>query len=267
MERKIDRNRRLADYIYNDMRSEEVVEIEQEISNDPELSESYRLNMQVKDYLQAKIQLEEMRSDPLLEDAERLADMAFDMEAPTDLKPELISKAPKRSRVRYLAFAVAAAASLTILLAVGILPSNMDGDKMFDRYYLPYDASDYSQRGAAKEMYREVAVGINYYMEGYYTQSIDQLSKLASDPTITSDVQFYTALSFLGLGDYQSAQNILQSSLELANKHQAESLWYLSLCYLKSGEFDNANAVLSQLELYDGLYKKDAQALLKKLRR
>ena len=80
MEHNYKRNRRLADYIYNDLSPEEQVEFEMELSNDPELSEYYELNTQVKEYLQTKIQLEEMRSDPMLEDAEKLADLAFQTE-------------------------------------------------------------------------------------------------------------------------------------------------------------------------------------------
>ena len=267
MERKLDRNRRLADYIYNDLGSEEVVEIKKEISQDPQFSESYQLNMQVKDYLQAKIQLEEMRSDPQLEDAEKLANIAFEMESHGELKLEPLPPVTKRKRIRYMTFAVAVAASVAIIISVGIIPSSLDQDRLFDRYYEPYEASDYAQRGGANEMYRDMATGINNYVDGNYQNSIDQFSTLASIPDIQSEVQFYSALSYLGLGQYQSAQYMLESVLDGASRYQAEILWYLSLCYLKASELDKATAVLGQLEIYDGLYQKDAQTLRKKLRR
>ena len=267
MGRILDRNRRLADYIYNDLSSEEVVEIEKEISKDPQLSESYQLNMQVKHYLQAKVQLEEMRSDPQLEDAEKLADMAFGIESHDPLDHESIPTGPKRNRIRSMVLVAAVAASVSIIIAVGIFPPKIDQDRLFDRYYVPVEASDYSQRGEVNEMYRDIAMGINYYVEGNYKQSIDQFSKLALDPAIQSEVQFFTGLSYLGLGQYQSAQNILESVLDGDHRYQPETLWYLSLCYLKTGEFDKANALLGQLEIYDGLYKKGAQTLRKKLRR
>lgn len=267
MDRKIDRDRRLADYIYEDMRPDEVVAMEAEISNDPQMSESYQLNMQVKDYLQAKIQLEEMRSDPQLEDAERLADMAFEVDPPKEAEHELLPQAPKRSRVRKMTYALAVAASVAILLAVGILPAKVDGEGMFDRYYAPFEATDYMQRGADNEMYRNLALGINHYLEGNYRQCIEQFSSISSIPALQPEVHLYSALSYMGLGEYRTGQNILQSSLDETSRYQAETLWYLSLCYVKSGEFDQAREALSQLEMYDGLYKKDAQTLLKKLRR
>jgi hypothetical protein len=266
MERKLDRNRRLADYIYNDLNSEEVVELEKEISQDPLLSESYQLNMQVKDYLQSKIKLEEMRSDPQLEDAEKLADMAFGIESHDEAASDPIPESPKRNRVRYLSLVAAVAASVTILIAVGIIPSSMDQDRLFDRYYEPVAASDNSQRGA-NELRGNVAAGINSYVEGNYSQSIAQFSALASDQSIQSEVQYFTALSYLGLGQFESSQTYFEVLLDGDHRYQLEALWYLSLCCLKTGEFDKAQAFLAQLENYEGRYKKDAQALGNKLRR
>jgi tetratricopeptide (TPR) repeat protein len=266
MGNKKDIHRQLADYIYDDLSPEEIVEMESEISLDPRLSESYRLNMQVKDYLQAKIQLEEMRSDPLLEDAEKLADMAFELESMEEEEPVSIPMGRKKNRVRPMFFTAAIAATVSIIIAVGILPT-MNQDRLFDTYYEAIEASDYSQRGVADEMYRDVANGINNYMDGNYAQSIEQFSTLASDPAFRSEVLFFTGLSYMGLGQYQDAQRNLELVLEGSGRYQPEALWYLSLCHLKTGAFEQANTALGELEHYDGLYKEDAQSLRKKLRR
>ena len=266
MRNKTDIHGRLADYIYDDMSPEEIVEMDTEISLDPQLSEAYRLNMQVKDYLQAKIQLEEMRSDPFLEDAEKLADMAFELESMDEEEPVTIPIGRKKNRVRILAFTAAIAATVTIIIAVGILPS-MDQDRLFDAYYEAIEASDYSQRGIADEMYSDIAKGINNYMDGHYTQSIEQFNTLASDPAFRSEVHFFTGLSYLGLGQYEDAQNSLELVLDGTSRYQPEALWYLSLCHLKTGAFEKANTLLGELEQYDGFYKGDAHKLRKKLRR
>ena len=266
MKRETDRNRMLADYLYNDLDPEEREVIEREIQKNPELYESYQLNVEVKSYLQAKIQLEEMRSDPMLEDAEKLADLAFGVETHDEGEKATIPIGT-RKRIRKISYAVAIAATVAIIISVGIIPSSIDQDRLFDRYYEPIEASDFSQRGESNDLYGEVARGINYYVDGDYSQSINQFSDLASNPAIRSEVQFFTALSHLGLGQYQQAQNILETLVDSEIRYQAETLWYLSLSYLKSGEFEKSNARLKQLEIYDGMYKQDAQALRKKLRR
>ena len=266
MRNKTDIHRRLADYIYDDLSPEEIVEMETEISRDPQLSESYRLNRQVKDYLQAKIQLEEMRSDPLLEDAEKLADMAFELESMDKKESVTIPFGRKKNRVRILAFTAAIAASVAIIIAIG-LPFTLDQDRLFDSYYLPIEASDYSQRGLADEMYRDIAKGINNYMDGNYTQSMEQFNSLASISGFRPEVHFFTGLSYLGLGQYKDAQNSLELVLDGSSRYLPETLWYLSLSHLKTGELEKANELLGQLEEYDGMYKQDAQSLRKKLRR
>jgi len=266
MKHKTDRNRILADYLYNDLDPEERDVIEKEIQKNPELYESYQVNIQVKDYLQAKVQLEEMKSDPQLEIAEQLADMAFDIESEDRAEPATIP-IRNRNRIKNISIAVAIAATIAIVISVGILPSSIDQNSLFDRYYAPMEASDYLQRGGSNEMYEEIARGINYYINRDYSKSIDQFSDLASDPAIRSEVQFFTALSSLGLGEYQEAQSALESLVDIDMRYRAETLWYLSLCCLKTGELEKANTFLGQLEMYDGLYKQDAQTLRKKLRR
>jgi len=267
MERKLDRNRRLADYIYDDLGPEEIVEIEEEISKDHQLSESYRLNMLVKDYLQAKVQLEDMRLDPQMEDAEKLADMAFKLESHNEHSRGSNPIGFKRKRIRNIAMVAALAASVTILISVGILPGRSDQDRLFYHYYEPDEASNNAQRGQRTELYRDVAEGITQYLEGNYAQSIRLFNDLASNPVIKPEVDYYTGLSYLGLGQFQDAQNNLEMIVYGNARYLPEAMWYLSLCFLKMNKIKNATVLLMELESYDGMYKDDAQTLLKKLRR
>jgi len=259
-------NKKLADYIYNDLSTEEVVEMERDLSKDSQLADSYRLNLEVKEYLQAKLQLEDMISDPQLEEAERLADLAFSTESTETMTKEPRAKEPKKGRTLRLTMITALAASIALILAFGILPNQLNEDRLFDRFYQPMAASDFTQRGT-EQIYRELAIGINHYMDGNYQQSIDQLEKHGSNPIIISDVQFFSALSYLGLEEYNSAQSLFETLSEGENKYQAESLWYHGLSCIKAGDYEKAAMLFGQLEKYDGLYQKDSQVLRRKLRR
>jgi hypothetical protein len=228
--------------------------------------------VEVKEYLQAKLQLEEMLADPQLEDAEQLAELAFSKESTeTKIEQPVINKTrsivPRKNRTLRLTMVTALAASIALILAFGILPGSVNSDALFDRFYEPMAASDFNQRSQAQEVYEEISAGINHYMDGNYQQSIEQFSKLESDPTIHPEAQFYSALSYLGLGQYSSAQNILESLSGGVSRYQAEALWYHSLSCLKTGDYEKADSLLAQLEKYDGLYQEDSQFLRKKLRR
>jgi hypothetical protein len=267
MERRLDIERKLADYLYNDLCPEEIVEMEKELSSDPLLSEAYQLNMQVKEYLKAKVQLEEMRSDPGLEHAEELAGLAFDQDPHVEELPVAEDAGPKRKGIRKLTLAAAVAASVAVLVSMGIVRSQMDQDRLFDRYYAPMEASDYSRRGVENEQYTAIASAINQYRNGHYNQSIDQFSKLGSDPALRPEVQLFTALSYMGLGAYEAARSPLESLVDSNNRYQPEAMWYLSLNYLKTGEFEKAATLLLRLENFDGLYVKDARDLRRRIRR
>ena len=250
-------SRKLADYIYDDLGPEEIVEMENEILEDPELSESYRINMKVKDYLKAKVQLEEMRLNPTLEEAERLAEMAFDTKS---------GHHKKRSTLIMLSSGIAAAAA--ILITILVFTSSTDPDRLFQQYYIPLAASDYIQRGTVSDHYPEVVEGINSYRSGNYQESILLFHKLQdSDPGVQTDIQFFTGLSHMGLKHYKDAEEIFKVFIDNHTRYRPEAIWYLSLCYLQTGNIENAMLLLNQLENYDGMYKTDAQILGKKLRR
>jgi hypothetical protein len=71
----------------------------------------------------------------------------------------------------------------------------------------------------------------------------------------------------MGLEQYEMAARILKSYAGNQAAYRPEALWYLSLCYLKTGKYQESMETLQQLQLYQGAYLKDAYLLEKKLRR
>jgi hypothetical protein len=71
----------------------------------------------------------------------------------------------------------------------------------------------------------------------------------------------------MGLEKFPLAKQALQQVLDNESRYHLEAMWYLSLCYINTGEIDPAMVLLNQLETYQGVYRTDAQALVKKLRR
>lgn len=258
---------RLASYIYDDLRPEEIVEFERELCEDPELSESYRMNVKVKDYLKAKIQLEEMKSDPMLEEAERLAGLAFESDPGEEEIP-----AARHNDVSGLIrpgfiYSTAIAASIAILIALKFFMPFTSTDRLFQVYYEPLDASDYSQRGETNDLALSLSEAIGEYNQGNYERSGLLLSQLGSDDEIQPDIQLFGGLNYMGLEQYVIARGILEDYIKNNTRFIPEATWYLGLCCMKTGDVDEAREHLSQLDAFDGMYKEDAQALVRKLRR
>ncbi len=258
---------KMANYLYDDMAEEEIVEFERELCADAELSESYRVNKLVKEYLTSKVQLEELKSDPSLAEAERLADLAFgNTHIPDNQTVTDPGKKRRQGRKIYI-YSTAIAAAIAILVVFRFVAPFANTDRMFQDYYVPLDASDYSQRGDVNDLYEQLSEGINSYIQGDYQLSNSLFKQMETVYTNQPEVQLFSALTYMGLEQYEPAREILDQYVETNFRYLPEALWYLSLCYLKTGDYDKAGEMLSQLEAYDGMYKEDAQSLVKKLRR
>jgi tetratricopeptide (TPR) repeat protein len=257
---------KLADYLYQDLDAGESLEFENKISEDPELHETYHLNVKVRDYLKAKIRLEEMRSDPMLGEAEKLAELAFQKDPPAGEPKHPGSASGKVLRTR-LMYIPAVAAIYIILLAIRLfIPANMP-DILFENFYRPLPAADYIQRGEAGVNLSDLSEGIALYNQGAYEESIRVLDRAGSVQGGLPEADLFRGLDYLGLEQYETARDILAEYTENNTGHLPEALWYLSLCYLKTGEYAKSRALITRLEAYDGIYKRNAHVLERKLRR
>jgi len=261
------RERKLADYIYDDLAPEEMIDIEREIAEDPIYSDHFRLNMEVKNYLKAKIQLEEMRDDPQLSIAEELAEREADLYAGSPVQSVETGKRSSKKIRRLMAYVSAVAASITLLIVAGLFPLHSSSEKIFEQYYIAYAGTDFVQRNAPSELYQDMREGIGTYLAGDYTQALAIFGNIGNDPNLIDEVQLYKGLSYMGLGSYEQAQEVLEVAYTNPSRYHAETIWYLSLCYVKSGDIQQASNMLKELQTYGGLYKEDAQSLEKKLRR
>ncbi len=261
-----DIDKRLINYLYDDMDTQELVGFEKEMMESPDISESYRMNLRVKEYLKAKVQLEEMKSDPLLEEAERLAGLAFIEEPPPEenIREEDTTTWIEKKKFPYF---TAIAAAISLLVVVRFFVPFSDPDRLFLSYYEPMDAATYTQRGDANETDQNLSEGIHRYIQGDYEQSGLLLDQLDTRAGAYPEVQFFRGLNRMGLEQYSMAGEILENYIDSHTRFIPEATWYLLLCYLKTGDVEKARDRLEQLQNYNGMYRKDAQILERKLRR
>jgi hypothetical protein len=207
--------------------------------------------------MKSKIQLEEMKSDPELEEGKRIAEYAFNEVAK-----------PKASAQRGWRFYIpAAAATILILLVIKIWNPFTDPDTLFKKYYQPLAATNYVQRNEAGILNTDLSMGIQYYNQGDYNQSLLILNQVENELGRSPDVHFFQGLSYLGLEQYMVARNMLEDYVVKNTRYLPEATWYLSLCYLKTGEYVKAMENLRHLKDYEGLYGDQALDLEKKIRR
>lgn len=267
MNRDSDIKVRMANYIYKDMSKEEIEEMDREISRDPELAESLGLNLKVKEYLKAKIGLEEMRSDPLLGEAEKLADTALSKKSFQEADGSEKETGKSEHKRKYIGYISLAAAVILVLFVIRLLVPFTDKDRLYQSYYEPLQASSYIQRNTGPLPLSGFEDGIRSYMNGDYPNSIKILSGVENARDSNPAIRLFLGLSYMGLEQYETAGVVLEDLINSSSQYVPEGLWYLGLCYLKTGDIERSREMLSRLEAFDGFYKKDSQALLRKLRR
>ena len=129
------------------------------------------------------------------------------------------------------------------------------------------DASDYTQRGEGNDLYKSISEGIISYNQGDYEQSNLIFNQLDNQSDHHPEVQLFSGLTHMGLGQYTQARDILQVYIENNSRYIPEATWYLGLCCLKTGDVEKARLHFIHLDAYEGMYKEDAQVLARKLRR
>lgn len=158
----------------------------------------------------------------------------------------------------------AAAAIITIVLAVRILlPTQPSTDELFASYFTPYqNIFEPTTRGEQLESKRVLA------FQAYDQQNYEMAATLFSDvfqKEPASEILFLLGNSNLMLGKTQEAQENFVTLIKNFDDLDLQAKWYLSLCYIKNGEQENARKILSELGNTKSSYASKATELIKKL--
>ncbi|HLF35771.1 MAG TPA: tetratricopeptide repeat protein [Cyclobacteriaceae bacterium] len=83
----------------------------------------------------------------------------------------------------------------------------------------------------------------------------------------TFEMSFYHALTYMNLGNCEAAADILKTLVEVKDPYSAsEAQWYLALCLVREGNYNEARALLSEVQSGGGQHEKEAGKLIKKLK-
>jgi hypothetical protein len=159
------------------------------------------------------------------------------------------------------------AAVIVILLVIRVWSPFTTADRLFNTYYEPFAAANYSQRNLAETEIPNLSKGIQFYMEGEYNQSLLYFNRAEDEIGVESDVLLFRGLNYLGLEQYSVARDLFREYVSSNTRYLPEATWYLSLCYLQTGEYAEAMENLSLLKAYEGLCRDQSEALEKKIRR
>ena len=161
------------------------------------------------------------------------------------------------------------AACLALIIIAGILFYKLrdieyTGDELFSMYHQPY-ISDINIRS---DTYRvdELGNAIMLYDKGSYNTAYDSFMHMVNADNENYMARFYLGLTCMELNKFDAAIEQFRYVLENCKSPVIyHSQWYLTLCYLKNNNKEEARALLEIIISANTYYRIKAEGLLKKI--
>ncbi len=185
------------------------------------------------------------------------------------------SKVSGKKKVIPLRRAVGVAAAVLILVVAGfwLLQARYTSEELFEAYYrspepqniLP--ASYYASRqGGSKEDSTQVTVwqeARQLFEQQKWAEALGKMEEVrVSEVAFPSEYYYELGILYLENEQYEKAIEALQ---QVENGQTYGKSWYLALCYLALGDFDNTRTQLNKLTDQPNAWQKNARALMKQL--
>jgi tetratricopeptide (TPR) repeat protein len=175
-------------------------------------------------------------------------------------------------RKRSMTFIWRAAASILFLIGIGslgwlVMPGMVNsGDNLVNSYYETYSPLS-AFRSGDQPSDLLLAEAFDLFTRKDFSNAATKFKDLLNMNPSNNMARFYLGISLIETGKAADAIPLMQEIIQVKDvlfENQAE--WYLSLCYLKTNNKDEAKKHLKVLVGKNSHYKDKAQSLLKDLR-
>lgn len=269
-------SQKIADYIYNDMDVDERLAFEQEMIENQELAREYLFQLKMVDHIKTKFNL----ADPI--DVSDLAEAESLVKNHQKKHPEdfvvtdedrakyraLLSGGGKSGSVWRILYPLVTAAAVFVvgLIFFKDFVSTDQGGRLYNKYYTPLDDAGIVTRSMEGSNFKTLNEALDLYRNRKYIMASSLFAEITQDQPGIEEAILFLGLSRMGEENYDEAAKVLSDYLSGYNKYQIEASWYLSLCYLKTGQAQNAIPLLQDLTGVYGSLGRDASKLLKRLK-
>jgi len=180
---------------------------------------------------------------------------------PVERKWKLIGLSPAN---RYTSLA-AAAVIAAVLLIRSLVPSD-DPQKIFSKYYEPFNAVSSITRSAGASESEIFSRAITSYKSGEYQAAATGFSEAILNGTESLYAGFFLGVIEVELGNYDKAIEQLNRVVNQKSGFTKEAYWYLGLAYIKSGNNIKATECFEILARSPGFYSDRSERILRLLR-
>ncbi len=165
---------------------------------------------------------------------------------------------------RYTSLAAAAVIAAVLLLR-SLIPSD-DPQKIFSKYYEPFNAVSSITRSADAGESESFSRAITSYKSGEYKAAATGFSEAMLSGTESFSAGFFLGVTEIELGNYDKAIEHLNGVVNQKSGFTKEAYWYLGLAYIKSGNNIKATECFEILARSPGFYSARSEKILRLLR-
>ncbi|NOQ28131.1 MAG: hypothetical protein GQ564_22440 [Bacteroidales bacterium] len=253
-------------YLNNEMDFGERCEIEELIKIDSRLSEHFELKKDVNKFLETalKEKINNIHAKLYDTDHDNESGKIEDEVSTKDTAPVIELK----HNVMRIGKWVAAA---SIIFMIGFGGRNMYlnntgslENKLYNKYYEPLKNGNYHYDNSAMLIEAK-----KLYSNKEYGMALMLLEEYPNSLSLESEKTLYEGLTLMELERYNEAIEKLEQvqKNKIYKPVQSTNNWYLSLCYLKIGNNEQAIAQLEKITNNNSYFYKEAKELLKKLKK
>jgi tetratricopeptide (TPR) repeat protein len=198
----------------------------------------------------------------------RFAGLQRDLAKLKEIEASVVRPETERGGKRFSFFYLKVAAAIAILAVVIklLMPVEEDSEELFQAYFKPYpNAFEPTTRGT--DDLTERAETFQAYEQGNYQKALigfNEILKSGNEPGVPG-VLLLAGNANLMLGNVQEAKNNFLLLIKNYDELDTQARWFLSLCYLKEGDIDQAKILWEELGGTEISYEKKAKELLKKV--
>ncbi|OEK02744.1 hypothetical protein BFP97_14960 [Roseivirga sp. 4D4] len=160
------------------------------------------------------------------------------------------------------------AASLILMVSVSYFVLNGSGQPspqdVFTEYYKPYNNLNGQVRGEAIETESMSAAAYSAYDAGNYALAVENFEALV-EVEKTAENYFYMGIANIEIGDYKTAVENLNTTLNNFSTFKDQSKWYLSMALLADKKVEEALTSLVGLNFSKGSFQKRSKMVLSRL--
>ena len=236
---------RLEKYLRDNMSPPERTQFEEDLENNPELSEALSLQRDLMMGIK-------MHFDDRLKEA-------FNK---IDLESEKKGDAGKTQMRTLWKWAASAAVGLTLVGVFYFMNTQDRNQRLFSAYYADFpNIIERTQRDAESP----IEDAFTYFQNKQWHEASEAFEALQTEQPTTFYPKFYQALSLLNLDQPEKAIPLFESVIQSTDTRFTDpARWYLSLAYLKMDDEEQAIRTLESLT-DESPYASDAAELLDKL--